>query len=149
MRDFSQLSTALKKTTFTHQATLLRLLNVYNAGGGRAALSSYSVMLTELVESVITLSYWPVELLERDDQARVNEVRQHCFLELADLLCNVELLSYNHREQRLTTLHRWLSTALPDGSSPTLRLLVSLLMGLVEQCSPLTLPEPQEVYSID
>lgn len=76
-------------------------------------------MLTELVESVITLSYWPVELLERDDLHRVIEVRQHCFLALADLLCNIELLSYNHREQRLTTLHRWLSTTLPDGSSPT------------------------------
>lgn len=149
VRDFNQLSTELKKATFNHQAALLRLLNVYNAGGGSAVPSSYSVMLIELVESVITLSYWPAELLEHDELTQVNELRQHCFLELADLLCTFELLSYNNRRQRLTMLHRWLFTALPEGSSPSLRLLVSLLLGLVEKCLPLTLPEHQRIYSVD
>ncbi|EKS7813971.1 hypothetical protein [Edwardsiella piscicida] len=146
VRDFNQLAPALKKGTFNRQATLQRLLSAYHAGcdGGGAPPSPRTAMLMALVEGVITLSYWPVEPLGRDDLRRVNALRRRCFLALASLLCRVESLDYRQRAQRLTALRQWLSTALPEGAHPTLRLLVSLLLALVEQCAPLARPTPQE-----
>lgn len=146
VRDFNQLAPELKKTTFNHQATLLRLMDAYHAEYDGSSAPSYSstAMLMALVEGVITLSYWPVESLGRDDLRRVNALRRHYFLALATLLCRVESLDYHQRAQQLMVQRQWLAQVLPKGAHPTLCLLVSLLQALVEQCAPLALPTQQE-----
>ncbi|MBC6556656.1 hypothetical protein GW721_11880 [Citrobacter braakii] len=146
VRDFNQLAPELKKTTFNHHATLQRLLNTYNAGydDNSAPRSSWPEMLMALVEGVITLSYWPVESLGRDDLHQVNALRRHYFMALATLLCHVESLDYHQRAQQLRVQRQWLAQALPEGAHPTLCLLVSLMQALVEQCAPLASPTSQE-----
>ncbi|MDA6076829.1 hypothetical protein O0544_10895 [Edwardsiella anguillarum] len=118
VRDFNQLAPALKKATFNRQATLQRLLSAYHAGcDGGGALRRPLRDADGAGGGVITLSYWPVEPLGRDDLRRVNALRRRCFLALASLLCRVESLDYRQRAQQLTALRQWLACALPEGAS--------------------------------